>query len=188
MARRDGAGGSGDIACRYIESSWEVNMTMSGLGRRIDRRYATWTKSEIAAVKKRLDALAVTAGPEIPETLFRGAGASPVLEPTTDESTLLARFAARTPAPTNRSYLSTSKARDVAKGFAGRKGYVHVLHLAPGCRVVDMNDAVRCDGVVAGAQKLEREILLAPGHVLAPLRKYGRALHWRVSFAASSCP
>lgn len=163
------------ILCKYIESSWEANMIMSGLGENIDRRYATWTMSEVSKLKRAIGNMQSPIGKPI--VLYRGAPASPILE-NVDDDRAKARFMRKDPI-SNPSPISTSTKRSIAKEF-GRSGYLHVFHLDIGVQVLDFND-IQCKSArVMKGKTREKEIIIAPGHTFIPTRRYKDTFHWRV--------
>jgi hypothetical protein len=167
------------IACKYIESSWEPNMIMSGLGAEIDEKYATWTPQQVKALRRYIEMHEKSFQEK--RTLFRGTrSASPILEPLQDVARQLERFADRTPL-VNASPMSTSTSRAIAKEFAGTSGFIHVLHVAKGVTFVDFEDVSCSQAHVMKGKAREKEVLIVPGHTLVPLRRYKNALHWLVA-------
>jgi hypothetical protein len=73
----------------------------------------------------------------------------------------------------NKIVVSTSKQAKIAAEFSGKNGYIHVLHLQPGCCIFDLS---KHDPVA----KREQEVLLLPNHSFQYLRAQGSKIHWRV--------
>lgn len=165
--------------CKYIQSSWEANMIMSGLESYVDKRYSTWTKKQIASLRHYINKHSVRTPKPI--VLYRGAQATPILEAIADDIAIQ-RFVRKEPL-TNLSPMSTSTSRVIAKEFIRRGGYIHVLHVEQGVQLIDLND-VSCDKAdlrIIKAKTREKEVIIAPYHQLTPLKKYGNVLHWRIT-------
>lgn len=165
------------IFCKYIESSGEANMIMSGLGEKIDQRYSTWTKSQVAKLKREIKRMQKPI--HEPIILYRGAQCSPVIEDVSDDQAL-ERFI-RKDHITNPSPISTSTSRNIAKEFIYRRGYLHVLHLDAGVQVVDFKETQCKTPRVMNGKIREKEIMIAPNHTFIPSRRYNDTFHWRVT-------
>jgi len=77
---------------------------------------------------------------------------------------------------TSCQFMSTSKSLAIAKEFAGKEGFIHVLHCAKGVEVYDFKN-VYGDMPV----KREKEVLVYPGCTLNFISKKGNVLHWNVT-------
>jgi hypothetical protein len=127
------------IVCKYIETSWEANMIMSGLENKVDKRYSTWSKSHVSSLKRAIKKMQKTI--DKPLILYRGAQVSPILEEVSDDEAI-SRFLNKDPI-VNPSPISTSTSRAIAKEFIHRGGYIHVLHLDIGVQVLDFKN-IQC--------------------------------------------
>lgn len=164
------------IICKYIESSWEANMIMSGLESKIDKRYSDWTRSHVSSLKRAIKGMEKPV--QKPMILYRGAQASPILEEITDEHAIQ-RFQTKIPI-INQSPISTSTSRTIAKEFIYRKGYLHVLHLDAGVKVLDFKRVSCADEGVMKTKIREKEIIISPNHEFIPIKRYKDIFHWRV--------
>ena len=167
------------IICKYIESSWEANMRMSGLGSKVDKRYATWTTSQVSTLKRAIKSMQTDI--RKPITLYRGVArtqASPILEDVADDAAIQ-RFMKKEPI-TNPSPISTSTSRAIANEFIHRRGHLHVLHVDIGVHVLDLT-GIPCENPrIMKAKMREKEIIITPNHTFIPLRRYKDTFHWRV--------
>lgn len=144
------------------------------------------SEEEVADLKKWMDRRAVTVTQD-GTTLYRGTlGPDVFIDPARLESEVetpeaadeqfFKDFKAKKPM-TAKHYISTSTDLKIAKGFAGvgsrfeGKGYLHTLHLKPGCRVVPF------DKYYPGPEK---EQIILPGHTFTPVKRTAHNLTWTV--------
>jgi len=162
-------------ARRYIETSWPVNMSLAGLKHDVSWKDTKWTSRGITALLKYIAQHATLVADN--RILYRGTrNASPVMEPLDiSEEALLARFDAKVPIY-NLHPLSTSTKQAIAAEFIGRKGYIHVLYMHPGCIIYDVAKEYSQNAVGR-----EEEIIVLPRHVLTPIARKNNELHWKVT-------
>jgi hypothetical protein len=148
---------------RYGYSSFDVNYRLQG---GIPQGHgAHWTDTDVKAFVRWMNENCTRTGADT--VLYRGSDAvTPhVLNTTAHQDAFVSR-----------AFTSTSKSRKIAREFARKKGYVHVLHVAPGVRVFDMNQ-----WTAVPAQR-EQEVLLLPGAKFHFRRQYAsNTVHWDVS-------
>lgn len=155
-------------------------MTTAGFGANVAWEDTKWTPSR---VKQFMTYMYKNAIPTVAATIvYRGTSiASPLMEPAAlDNIALLKRYDAGIPLY-NFHPMSTTTDKKIASEFIGRKkeGFIHVLHLAPGCSIYDMAIEYSVDGI--GSR--EKEILLMPGHIFTPIGRKGKEIHWSVKLA-----
>jgi hypothetical protein len=146
---------------RYIRGSYELNLTLCGL-KKIIQGNTLWTKSAIQDFLNYMkDNRQVISEPI---QLYRGTNVvSPVMTAACLEIT-------------NCQFMSTSKSKAIATEFAGKKGFIHILHCSKGVVVYDFNNIYGDDPV-----KREKEVLIYPGCKLSLLSKKDNVLHWSVT-------
>ena len=150
---------------------------MSGLGKNIDKRYATWTKAQVSKLKRTIKSMQKPI--DEPIILYRGAQCSPILENINDDQAL-ERFL-RKEHISNPSPISTSTSKNIAKEFIYRGGYLHVFHLDIGVQVLDFNEIQCKNPRVMKGKKREKEFIIAPNHTFIPIRRYKNTFHWRIT-------
>jgi hypothetical protein len=147
---------------RYMTMSFEVNAFLSKQPFKKSGKH--WTKKDILEFMEWANKQATTL--QRARMLYRG----------TPKDVTLPYYASN---PTL-SFVSTTKSADIAQEFASPKGkgWVHVLHLSKGCRVIDLQPyyaTFRIPGL-----KREKEVLLLPGHTFTLLSEDKHTKHWQV--------
>ena len=152
---------------RYVNSNHDVNRALRGHSLPDRKLGEHWTHADVRNFVKWMRAhCEVTDAPRI---LYRGANMATLFNE--------ARF---TKTPT---FLSTSTDAAVASEFGKwykTKGVLHVLHLAPGCRVFDMAPCYATMKVPAVSR--EKEVIVLPGHRATFRCRRGWRRHWDLSF------
>lgn len=75
----------------------------------------------------------------------------------------------------NCQYMSTSKSKAIAKEFATKQGYLHILHVHKGVRFYDLKEIYGNN-----VSKREKEVLVYPGSRLVLREAKEKALTWDV--------
>ena len=141
---------------KYINTGWELNMWSAGKSDGVDWNHSFWTIPEMRKALKFFDSIAEVNQKEM--VLYRGTidNASPTMH----------EMAPELPSHKQKSHiLSTSYSRSIADEFSNdlrkRIGYLHVLHIQPGVKMIDINKTLE-----APWNKREEEVLLLPGYKL----------------------
>jgi hypothetical protein len=147
----------------YINGSWDLNMTLSGMGDEVFE--SRWDENKISNFLTHMNKLKQTFKEET--VLYRG---TRVLSPTLTPKDGKVCFEME-----SKGFLSTSKSMDIALEFAGKKGYLHILICSKDVKHLDFEPYYRGDKI-----NREKEILLYPGCKLSLLEKTGKTLVWSV--------
>jgi hypothetical protein len=142
---------------RYMDGE-DVNFILTN-GKRYAVNEKHWTLKEAILFTKWADFNTTT----LPRggTLYRG---SPYDTPLLNNDSL------------NSGFVSTSMNESIAKEFMWKKnGFLHILHLAPGCRVVDLRPHY------GDENNREEEVLISPAHNFDLVKKYKHRFHWNVT-------
>jgi hypothetical protein len=163
---------------RYILSSYDVNMILSGTQgwvKSTDSKH--WTRREVNTLLSWMHRHAELVVE--PRVLYRGTRSCGLINPLDVPS--------EERVPENTGFLSSTTDSKIAKEFSGLlrrrrssakpQGRVHVLHLMPGCMVYDMMPEYT--GFFAGVQR-ERETVILPGHEFRFIKQRGARMHWAV--------
>lgn len=119
---------------KYLNTSWEMNMYLSGLKDKVDWEQSKWTPNDIRKAVKYFNSIAL---PITKETIvYRG---------TTMSSPLMLELQAELPGPGKEKLgqvVSTTYNKSIAEEFTGSKKvkvkYLHILKLQPGVKIIDM--------------------------------------------------
>jgi hypothetical protein len=154
-----------EIIRTYIETSWELNMYLNGMGDGIE--YTIWNEDTINKFIKYTNKVKEKFKEET--ILYRGTS---VLSPTLTPKDSKVCFEIE-----SKGFLSTSKSIDIAKEFTGRKGkgYLHILVCQKGVKHLDMEPYYQGD-----KGRREQEVLIYPGCKLSLVEMVGKTLVWNV--------
>lgn len=145
---------------RFIRGSFELNIRLCS-SEKLDDKDTMWKPPAIREFLKYANKV-VEKSKEI--TLYRG---------TTVPSPTMSHFDFELK---NCQFMSTTKSLAIAKEFAYKGGYIHVLHLKKGVSIYDIKDLYSNDGV-----KREKEVIIYPGCTLKLLAFSKNTFHWEVS-------
>jgi hypothetical protein len=167
--------------CRYLQSSWEVNMRMSGLHRHIDKRYSKWAPGSIRQLMRQMRRLCTTLKNDM--TLYRGTWSMlpSMVDPTKHVwSPEHNRLPQPTPLYVNHPF-STSTKRSIAAEFAKVRSRsrccLHVITVSAGVAVLP-SDVLYA--ICSDAAKRECEYIILPPVELIFIKvtRIGN-VHWR---------
>lgn len=165
----------------WVEQSFEVNFALAGVSMHAEASKAPGFKKG-SRVAEALRALSRTVARAT--TVYRGTQfASPVMIARPDSGHHIELIDRGVPYYVVHP-LSCSSKRSVARDFAGSKrkpGFVHIIRLRQGTRVVENLAEVVGDGMRAGFDRAvarEREIIIAHDQWLIPMERKGRVITW----------
>jgi hypothetical protein len=146
---------------RFVEGSFELNSILCGVP--IDKSATMWKPAAVRDFLKYMESVKRVFTKPI--TLYRGTagGESPTMSPIS--------FDIR-----NCQFISTSKSQEIAKEFAGKKGYVHEFHISKGVEYYDLEEIYANDPI-----KREKEVILYPNCRLQLISYSKQKLVWKVS-------
>lgn len=168
---------------KYISTSWEVNMILSGYFEKIDKKYISWTNTEVKDFKKWFTSESLILGEGI--NVFRGVFSS--FSPFFDElgkEEFLQKFTSKELFK-NKSFVSSSRDRKIAKEFSSERGSIHTFYLSKGCKIIDVSSLLSSsedEDIPRGkAIKREKEVIIGLNHTFTPVKKYKNSFHWIVT-------
>lgn len=144
---------------RFVQGSFELNSILCGLP--IDKSATMWKPSAIREFLQYMDSIKHKA--IRPMKLYRGThSTSPTMKPVSFEMQSC-------------QFMSTTKSPQIAKEFAGPKGFVHELHISKGVDYYDLEELYGNEPV-----KREKEVLLYPNCKLQLVSYSKQKLVWKV--------
>jgi len=143
---------------RFVSGSFELNSSLCGLTVTKD---TIWTKSVIKQFLKYMNTIQQTT--KKPTILYRG---TRVLSPTMSPPCFNM---------VSCQFMSSTKSLFIAKEFAGKDGFVHVMNCHKGVKIYDLHEIYRDDPVAR-----EKEVIIYPGCHLIFIKKIGNKLYWDI--------
>jgi hypothetical protein len=156
---------SDSLVCDYLQSSWEVNMRLSGLEAQIDKRYSKWTPAKVNRLVREMSSMGVKTDRI---KLYRGTwNMMPIIAPTINK--LPACVELKHP-------LSTSTTKRIAQEFANKgRGYIHHITILAGVKCLTSEILYR---LCEGAAKRENEYIIVPPAKLVLTKQSRHNIHW----------